>query len=231
MDLETSGVDLAKCGIVTASFKDHQGRALDLKVNPEVPIEDGATKVHGYSDESVKGFKNLGEYKAEIENYFKERIGYTLVGHNIKKFDLPILQNQFLKYDINTCLLDYKILDTLQIERYFYKMDLESVYRRYTGKDLETHHNSTQDVLATIDIHKGQMSSEKYLKTLEEIKESDTRYDFEGKLAIVDDKICWNIGKYKGKPIYEDLDYLRWAIKEGVLPKYLVEHLRKNYIN
>ena len=231
MDLETSGLDVSKDGIVSVSFRDSSGETLDLKVNPEVSISEEAAGILGFSNESVKGFKTLGEYKAEIEAYFKARPDFTLVGHNIKKFDLPLLQNQLYKYDIDVCLLDFKILDTLQIERYFYKMDLESVYRRYTGKDLETHHNSTQDVLATIDIHKGQMSSEKYLKTLEEIKDSDTRYDFEGKLAIVDDKICWNIGKYKGKPIYEDLDYLRWAIKEGVLPKYLVEHLRRNYIN
>lgn len=231
MDLETSGLDVSKDGIVSVSFRDSSGETLDLKVNPEVSISEEAAGIHGFSNESVKGFKTLGEYKAEIEAYFKARPDFTLVGHNIKKFDLPLLQNQLYKYGIDVCLLDFKVLDTLQIEKHILNMDLESVYERYTGKSLETHHNSTQDVLATIEIHKGQMSSKKYVKSLEEINEGDNTVDFAGILVRIDGKICWNIGKHKGTPVFEELDYLKWAIKNEVLPKYLVNWLRKNWNN
>jgi len=39
MDLETSGLDVSKDGIVSVSFRDSSGETLDLKVNPENALE------------------------------------------------------------------------------------------------------------------------------------------------------------------------------------------------
>ena len=75
------------------------------------------------------------------------------------------------------------------------------------------------------------MLSKKYVKSLEEINENDNTVDFAGILVRIDGKICWNIGKHKGTPVFEELDYLKWAIKNDVLPKYLVDWLRKNWSN
>ena len=92
-DLETTGSDTRSCEIVEIGAV----RVVDgvtheeyhELVRPGVPIEPGAQKQHGYSDDDVAGAPPF----AEVWPRFKAFVGAdALVAHNGLEFDVPVLR-------------------------------------------------------------------------------------------------------------------------------------------
>jgi hypothetical protein len=38
------------------------------------------------------------------------------------------------------------------------------------------------------------------------------RYDIAGKMYLLDDMVYWSFGKYRGRPVHEDLSYCQWVM-------------------
>lgn len=108
LDLETTGVDLERshilqCSMILASGFDRS--TYDMYIRPPVgaDIPAGATAVHGITIEDFnnKKFKNcIDYYPSGISDIYGKFIDYydeniMFVGHNINKFDLPLLINNF----------------------------------------------------------------------------------------------------------------------------------------
>jgi len=72
------------------------------------------------------------------------------------------------------------------------------------------------DTQATLDIYMKQIDKLPDLNSVEAIDnrtQSDRkRYDIAGKMYMVDDMVYWSFGKYRGRPVHEDLSYCQWVM-------------------
>jgi len=99
-DLETTGTNTNECRIVEVALVrvSPQGRIVEVwesLVNPEGRIPEDSSKVHRIRDRDVGRAPRF----EEIANLFAAKIdGHVLVAHNLRRFDLPVLQRHFRDY-------------------------------------------------------------------------------------------------------------------------------------
>lgn len=224
LDVETTGLDTNSDGLIKFYSEKSDGSFLDLKINPEKPSSPEAISKHGVSDEVAKTFQTLDKFKVEIEEFYKDS-DYIIVGQNLKRFDLPILQSNFDRYGIEVNLYEFSTQDTMEIEKQLTPMNLGDIYKRYFNEDINDYHDAKSDVKATRRIHEEQLKNPN-LK-LESLPKT---YDFEGKFVFNDIGLpVWNFGKHKGKWIFRDLDYLKWYLSQDGVPHSLAKKMREDY--
>ena len=115
-DLETTGTDIGTGRILEIGAARVRDGAVVAKyqqlVDPEVPIPEDSSLVHGYRDADVRGMPKF----AEAWPGFREFIGTDiLVAHNGRQFDLPILSRQVKELGLDASGLS--VFDTLPLAR------------------------------------------------------------------------------------------------------------------
>ena len=97
-DLETTGISTSSDRIVQIALI---GAALDGEpihyeriINPGRPIPYGASNVHGIYDSDVRG---KGRFSSIVDEVAELIDGAVIVGHNVRKFDLEMLEGEFLR--------------------------------------------------------------------------------------------------------------------------------------
>lgn len=90
IDLETTSADLDTARIVEIAILVDGDKALHALVNPECPIEPGATEVHGITNDRVAECKTIDDLAGDIVNVL--RGADEINGYNVDSFDLPILR-------------------------------------------------------------------------------------------------------------------------------------------
>ena len=97
-DLETTGVSTNNDRIVQVALvgakADGSTVHYDVLVNPQRPIPMGASRVHGIFDSNVRGEPVFKHYASEL---FDLMDGAVIVGHNARKFDMPLLDNEYYR--------------------------------------------------------------------------------------------------------------------------------------
>lgn len=228
-DLETTGVDVAKDRIVEISIlKLHPDGKKDMKtrrVNPEIPIPEESSKIHGIYDADVKDeptFKALAKSLAQfIDNS-------DLAGYNSNKFDVPLLVEEFLRVGVDFDIEDRKLVD---VQNIFHKMEqrtLVAAYKFYCGKDLVDAHSAEADNIATHEVLMSQIERydelENDISFLAEFSQRTNNADLMGRIVYNDEGVeVFNFGKHRGKPVTEILEkepsYYSW-IMDGDFPLY-----------
>ena len=100
---------------------------------------------------------------------------------------------------------------------------LSAAYKFYCGKTLTNAHNAEADVLATLEVFKGQIDRYDDLgatvAALHDFCNPEALVDF-ARYFTKDKKgnVVYNFGKYKGKPVSQELDYARWMLR-GEFPE------------
>lgn len=234
-DLETTGINIAQDRIVEISIlKIHPNGREEIKtelVNPDKPIPEETSLIHGIYDEDVKDapfFKDLGKTIAK----FLE--GCDLAGFNILKFDVPMLVEEFLRAGINFDISKRKMIDAQKIFHLMEKRNLSAAYKFYCNQTLENAHSAEADTIATFEILKKQI--ERYdgqevldmkgnklgvIKNDMEAVHNITlqkMVDLAGRMVFNDKGIeVFNFGKHKGKSVIEVLKrepmYYDWIQK------------------
>ncbi len=119
-------------------------------VKPADPIEAGAMEVHGITNEMVADKPSIQEYfehNPAWESYFGE---LTLIGHNIKGYDIPKVMNKFRNLD------HCQTLDTLALARALYTQGevgnhkLQTLVSKF-GLPQRDAHRALSDVESCID--------------------------------------------------------------------------------
>lgn len=221
-DLETTGTSTTKDKIVEISaiktdlnFK-RVGDPLKYYINPECPIPEGATALHGVTDEMVKDAPKFGQVAHRINEFMRNCI---LAGYNIMHFDVPLLSEEFARAGI--CWPETKplIVDALKIMRLKEVRTLGYALKFYTGKDMQDAHQAENDNIATIDIVAGQMEMYADLKAMpvEEVanycNEGKRNLDLEGKVVLNDNNVpVYSFGKHKDVPVVNVRDYGKWLL-------------------
>jgi DNA polymerase-3 subunit epsilon len=221
-DLETTGTDIVNDRIVEISylkiFPNGTEEAKTMRINPEVPIPEGATAVHGILDEDVK---NSPTFKEIAKTLAKDIEGCDLAGYNSNRFDIPLLAEEFLRAGTDIDLKKRKFVD---VQTIFHKMEqrtLSAAYKFYCDKELVGAHGAEADTKATYEVLKSQLDRYPDLKNdvnyLSDFSSFTKNADFAGRIVYDDKGVEYiNFGKYKGRKVAdvlrEDMGYYGWIM-------------------
>ena len=249
LDLETTGVNIATDRIVEIALLKINPNGTEeeklYRINPEMPIPQEVSMIHGIYDEDVKDeptFKQLAKILAK----FLE--GCDLCGFNSNRFDIPLLAEEFLRADIDIDLKKHKFIDVQAIFHKMEKRTLAAAYKFYCQKDLTDAHSAMADTKATYEVLKAQLEvyeGVEYedvkgrksmpivndMEKLSEFSSYDQNVDFAGRI-IYDEKgvEVFNFGKNKGVPVEKVLreqpGYFGWMM-DGEFPLYTKKVLTK----
>lgn len=158
-DLETTGTDVEKDFIVSINIiKIMPGGEVEKKgalLNPGIPIPEGASSVHGITDQMVKDAPTFKQYSRGILGFLD---GCDLGGFNLLKFDVPLLFNEFERSGISWDLSTIHIVDAGNIYKIQEPRTLSAAYKFYTGHVLEDAHEAEADNMATIEVFMAQLA-------------------------------------------------------------------------
>lgn len=222
-DLETTGVDPQSDRIVEfAAVKLQVGggdEELTMLVNPGRPIPPVATEIHGIKDEDVADLPKFAHFAPEIYKFID---GCDLAGFNVRRFDVPLLQEELMRCGLS---LDFKSLHIVDACDIFHKREprtLEGAVKFYCGREHEKAHQALADVNATMTVLAAQLKMYADLPgTVEELHavfHDKDAVDLGGKLRWLNEKVCINFGKYKGAPLQSvPPSYLKWMQTAGVI--------------
>jgi len=158
-DLETTGIDVESCRIVTATVAvlDADGAVLerlDWLVNPGIAIPEAATSVHGISTEHAVAngcapLTGVAEIVAAVRGHLGR--GIPLVAYNAP-YDLTLLNRESMRHGIPPLSGPSPVIDPLVIDkavdRYRKgKRTLEAACAEY-GVTLDGAHDSGADAIA-----------------------------------------------------------------------------------
>lgn len=197
-------------------------------------ISEEAFGKHGLTKEFIV---ENGEHITDIGSEFLAFIdGCDLLSYNGKGFDVKMLLKDLrgvgLSLDITKVFYDSFLLEVKLNPR-----SLDAVYKRYTGKDIESAHNALFDVYATIEVFKHQLQQfDSQNVTLDDIMNFDESRIFcvDNIITKVDDKIIFAIGKYKGREFMEvakmDVGYIKWIMTNDDFDITTKQTLREYYV-
>lgn len=255
-DLETTGINVAQDRIVEIAIvkimpdgqihtrpnhTDPQSRFL---INPEMPIPEESSMVHGIYDDDVK---DAPTFKEAAPALFKFLMDCDLGGFNSNRFDIPLLAEEFLRAGVEFDVEERKLVDVQVIFHMMEQRTLKAGYKFYCGKDLDDAHAALPDAMATYDIlcamldrykdteienEKGELVKPvaNDIDALHQLSQRHRNADMLGRLVFNDnDEVVFNFGKYKGKSVKEvltnDSGYYGWMMK-GDFPLYTKKVLK-----
>ena len=225
LDLETTGTTPLSDRIVElALVKLHpEGRreTYHTLVNPQIPIPETASRIHGISDEDVRGKPSFRDVAPSVLDFLR---GSDLGGFNIIRFDLPLLVEEFKRAGISWDPSEEAVLDAQVI---FHKKEprtLEAAVRYYCNRGHEGAHSAMADVEATIEVLEGQLS--RYEDLPPEVsplslycdQKNPDYVDRFGKFIWINGEACLNFGPHRGKAlrdvIEKDANFLEWILRK-----------------
>ncbi len=149
-DLDTTGLDTNKCNIIEiGAVKVEKGKiteTFETLINPKEHIPDDATKVNHITDEMVMQKPTIEQV---IGDFYKFCYGCTLVGHNSKGYDMPILKRVGFdnRYDFSNEQMDtYEMAKKCLRGLSKYKLGFLC---EYLDISLEGAHRALNDTVAT----------------------------------------------------------------------------------
>jgi DNA polymerase-3 subunit epsilon len=224
IDLETTGVNLSTDRIVEIAIvklmTDGTRLVKRKLLNPQIPIPQSSSDIHGITDEMVKDAPTFKQAGNEIKQFLE---GCDLGGYNSNRFDIPILMEEFLRAGMEEVDLSQQRM--IDVQHIFYQMEprtLTAAYKYYCDKELENAHSAEVDIKATIEVLEAQVSRypklgntvDSILGVIGEEKLVDyaRRFIFDEKGVEV-----FNFGKNKGKSVADTLrnepQYYDWMMK------------------
>jgi DNA polymerase-3 subunit epsilon len=243
IDLETTGINVSTDRIVEIAIVkiglDGTKQVKRRLVNPEMPIPKASSDVHGISDEMVKDAPTFKMLANEIKQFME---GSDIGGYNSNRFDVPMLNEEFLRAGISVDIESRKLLDVQKVFHMMEQRTLSAAYQFYCHKTLEDAHTAEADATATWEILEAQI--ERYPQignTVESIVKftgEDEIIDFARRFIYENGIAVFNFGKHKGKPVVqvlkEEPQYYDWMMKGDFAlhtKQKLTEILNKSILN
>jgi DNA polymerase-3 subunit epsilon len=237
-DLETTGLNITQdriveIGIIKANPDGTEERYIK-RVNPEMPIPNETSLIHGIYDADVINEPTFAQLAEEIVAFIGDA---DLAGYNSNKFDIPVLSEELLRVGNNFDVSNRNFVD---VQNIFHKMEqrtLAAAYLFYCDKKIENAHNALADTEATWEVLKSQVSKYETLENNVEFLSDFSKagnynlLDFAGRLALNEEgDAVYNFGKNKGKTVREiavsEPGYYGWMLNAD-FPLYTKQCLRK----
>jgi len=222
-DLETTGINITHDRIVEISLIKVMPNGEEIRrtrrINPEMPIPKESTEIHHITDDDVKDAPTFRQVAKSLAQLFT---GSDIAGFNSNRFDIPMLDQEFQRADVD---FDFSKARFVDVQTIFHKKEprnLIAAYRFYCGKDLNAAHSANADTEATYEVLKAQLDHypdlPQDIEKLAEFSSQNRNVDFMGRLIYDDNhREVINFGKYKGQVAEEvlrrDTGYYDWIMK------------------
>lgn len=222
-DLETTGTNINTDRIVEICYlkvyPNGNEEAKTLRINPEMPIPEEASRVHGIFDEDVA---DCPTFKQVARNIAADIEGCDLAGFNSNRFDIPVLAEEFLRAGVDIDMSRRKFIDVQVIYHKLEQRTLSAAYKFYCGKNLDDAHSAEADTRATYDVLKAQLDRypevlQNDMTFLSDYSSFNKNVDFAGRMVYNEEgQEVFNFGKYKGMAVTDvlqrDPNYYAWIL-------------------
>ena len=224
LDVEATGDQINKDRIVEICMikllPSGEEITFEKKINPEIPIPIHISEIHGIYDIDIKNSPTFKEVANEILSFIKD---CDLGGFNSNKFDIPLLEEEFLRAGIDSNLEEKKLIDVQNIFHKLEKRTLEAAVKFYCDKELVNAHTALADAVATLEVLKAQtvkydeLSSDvSFLSEFSKINQSSV--DYAGRIVLNKENVpIINFGKHKGKSVIavfeKEPGYYAWIMR------------------
>ncbi len=224
LDLEATGDHIVKDRIVEIAMiklhPDGKQEKYEKRINPKQPIPIEISEIHGIYDFDVLKCPSFKDLANEIKEFISDS---DLGGFNSNKFDIPMLEEEFMRSGISSDFIDKKLIDVQNIFHKMEKRTLIAAYKFYCNKDLENAHSAMHDAQATLDVLMAQIDRyeelENHIEFLSEFSKAGQRaLDYANRISLnKENEPTINFGKHKGKLVKEvfkkEPGYFSWIMK------------------
>ncbi len=225
LDLETTGIDVATDQIIEISMiKITPGaegyEKLTSKIRPLIKIKEEATAVHGVTNVMLEKESTFATMLPLISLFLFDS---DISGFGIKRFDIPLLANEYKRCGAIFTIAGRTIVDTLEIYHKQERRNLEAAVKFYCKTEHEGAHGAEADALAVIKILEKQIAfyidKPIMLSDLADVFRKPGQLDLAGCFIENEQKvITCNFGKYKGTALkMVPTQYLSWMIGQGFM--------------
>ena len=255
-DLEATGLNVVRDRIVQIAVVKYSPNSTEPEelvqlINPGIPISEEAMNVHGITPKDLANKPTFQQVAQKIYDFIGKA---DLVGYNSNRFDVPMLMEEFARVGIEFSMDNRRTID---VQRIFYKMEprtLKAALQFYCQKELVDAHDALADVIATVDVLKGQLKKYEGVdykdgddNIIENAVKNDIQklHDFTNDFKTIDATqrlkynadgiVVFNFGKYIGKPVGEvlsnDKQYYNWILNKEFSSqvKQIVKQIVKDY--
>ena len=257
-DLETTGISTSSDRIVQIALIGAQADGTPVNyeriVNPRRPIPYGASNVHGIFDADVRGKGDFSTIVDEVGDLIE---GSVIVGHNVRKFDLEMLESEFLRMGKRMprpkAVMDtYELVRRLNVPR---PHNLGALCRRH-GISLENAHTAAADAAASLLLF-WRLSVDhapSFRRSLEELERWAVHGNIAsdatdlgrglGDLELVDNlgkirkdgkQMILAFGRHKGRDIkeihFEDPRYIHWLLSAKGIEDESAREVIRTYLD
>lgn len=221
-DTETTGTDPAtdrvvEISLIRVSAEGGVEPPRTWRINPGVRIPVEASEIHGITNHDVADQPTFAQVADELLTYLR---GCDLAGFNIGRFDVRVLQNEFLRAGKAFELSGVRIIDAQVIYHQKEPRNLTAAMRFYCDKELKDAHGAEADTVATLEVFAGQLGRYDELgldiDALHEVSSATNSgyVDSARRFIWRDNEPVFNFGRLKGKS-------LRWAASEPTERAYM----------
>ncbi len=158
-DLETTGLNPAQDRIVEMAVllvrPDGEQVSRVRRFNPEMPIPDEASRIHGIRDEDVAGEAPFQRRAKALATLLEP---CDLAGFNIRSFDLPFLLNEFDRARVRFHMEDRRVIDVQQIFHHEEPRNLAAAARFYLDREHDDAHSAEGDTRITAAVLAAQLA-------------------------------------------------------------------------
>lgn len=222
IDVETTGRNPYSDRIVELSIlkisPDGNEEYKSHRINPGIPIPEETTAIHGITDADVAEEPPFQQYARSIRDFLE---GCDISGFNVINFDLPCLEAEFARSNVDFSRKSRYLIDSMVIFHQREPRNLKAAYLKYCGKEMENAHSAKEDAKVSSEILDSQLDMYKDLpKDVAGLcalcyKVNENSIDADGKFIWVEGEAVCNFGKkHKGSRLkniaIEDPDYLSW---------------------
>lgn len=242
-DLEATGMSTSTDRIVEMCLikvhPDGTEEVRNERINPEMPIPENVSEIHGIYDKDVKDKPTFKDLAKDLDKFLEN---CDFAGFNSNRFDFPMLVEEFLRADIDFDVEGRKFIDAQRIFHIMEPRNLAAAYRFYCNEELENAHSAEADTRATYEVFKAQLDKyeqiEKNIDSLHKISGQGNLVDLAGRIVLNNkgDEV-FNFGKHKGKKVTDvftrEPSYYDWMMN-GDFPqqtKKVITKLRLKQFN
>ncbi len=223
IDLESTGTDpvadrVVEIAVLTLS-PDGTEDLFATRVNPQRPIPEGATRVHGIGDADVR---DAPTFAALAPDLVRRLAGCDLAGFGIAGFDLPLLCAECARAGVPFALSGRAVLDALAVYRRYEARTLSAAVAFYLGRALTCAHAAAVDARAAAEVLDAQVGRYGLPSAPAALHGSLVEVDVAGKFRLgAGGSVVFAFGKHTGRELTDvartDPDYLTWVLTRPFL--------------
>ena len=224
VDLETTGLRVGVDRVVefgAVRFEDGlPERELTIALDPGVPIPPSATAVHGVTDDHVAGCPAFADVMATVDAFLA---GADLAGYNLRRFDLPVLADEYRRAGGRLRLFGRMVVDVQEIFHRREPRDLAAAVRLFCDRSHTAAHSASSDAWATAAVLDGMLGRYPDLpRTVADLYQDSATADIGGWFEEGEPgRLLFARGKHRGTDLAAvaeaDPAYLRWLRGQAIL--------------